>query len=258
MEQFSPQDLAEVFRALQAAGWDAVLVGGQAVNIWACHFERDVPAWRQLRPYTSRDLDYHGGLAEARLAMRVLHAEGQLNTGSDPSPNAGVLKVSLADGRSLLVDILTGVFGLSAAEVQRTAVAWSGSGELGGLSLRVIHPLLLLEGKAASLRGLPQAGRQDARHLRIMALVLRRWFEAQLQDPRVVLRAVERLAACTSSPDGLHAFAQDIDLTDALPLDEMRDAHGFAAFFEKRLPQLQAGIARKRERHLQALEGSDT
>ena len=98
MEQFAPDELAEVFRALQEAGWDAVLVGGQAVNIWACHFERDVPAWRQLRPYTSRDLDYHGGLAEARLAMRVLHAQGQLNTGSDPGPNAGALKVSLADG----------------------------------------------------------------------------------------------------------------------------------------------------------------
>ena len=258
MELFAPHELVEVFRALQEAGWDAVLVGGQAVNIWACHFERDLPAWRQLRPYTSRDLDYHGGLAEARLAMRVLRAEGQLNTGSDPSPNAGVLKVALADGRSLLVDILTGVFGLSAAEVERTAVAWSGSGALRGLSLRVIHPLLLLEGKTASLRGLPQADRQDARHLRIMVLVLRQWLEGQLQDPRVVFRAVERLAACAASPDGLHAFAQGIDLTGSLPLDEMRAAHGFAAFFEKRLPQLLAGIATRRERHLQALDGQDS
>ena len=112
MHGFAVEELTSVFRTLQAAGWDAVLVGGQAVNVWACRYEQDGRAWRELRPYTSRDLDYHGGLAEARLAMRVLAARGHLNTGSDPSPNAGVLKVSLPDGHELLVDILTGVFGL--------------------------------------------------------------------------------------------------------------------------------------------------
>ena len=122
MQGFTPEELAAVFRSLQAAEWDAILIGGQAVNLWACHYESDQPAWRELRPYTSRDLDYHGGLAEARRAMRVLGAQGQLNTAGDPTPNAGVLKLTLPDGRVLVVDILTGVFGLSAAEVERTAV----------------------------------------------------------------------------------------------------------------------------------------
>ena len=136
MQGFAVEELAAVFRGLQTAGWDAVLVGGQAVNVWACRYEQDLVAWRELRPFTSRDLDYYGGLAEARLAMRVLGGARALNTGSDPSPNAGVLKVSLPDGRELLVDILTGVFGLSAAEVERTAVNWSGTGALSGLNLR--------------------------------------------------------------------------------------------------------------------------
>jgi hypothetical protein len=253
MPGFAVEELESVFRALQAAGWDAVLVGGQAVNVWACRYEQDVPSWRALRPYTSRDLDYHGGLAEARLAMRVLGARGRLNPGSDPSPNAGVLQISLPDGRELLVDILTGVFGLSAAEVERTAVAWSGTGALSGLILRVVHPLLLLEGKAAALRGLPQADRQDAKHLRMLVLIVRQWLREQLADPRKVFRAVERLAVGAASPDGLHAFAQGIDLTQALPLDDMRSVTGFAAFFQKRWPQLTEKIARKRERHLEAL-----
>ena len=69
MQGFAVEEPVSVFRALQAAGWDAVLVGGQAVNVWACRYEQDSPAWHELRPYTSRDLDYHGGLADARLAM---------------------------------------------------------------------------------------------------------------------------------------------------------------------------------------------
>ena len=254
MQGFVPEELATVFRSLQTAEWDAVLVGGQAVNVWACHYDRDLPALCDLRPYASRDLDYHGGLAEARLAMRLLGARGTLNTGGDPSPNAGVLTLTLPDGRDLLVDILTGVFGLSAAEVERTAVALAGQGALAGLTLRVIHPLLLLEGKVAALRGLPQADRQDAKHLRILVLVVRAWLREQLTDPHVVFRAVERLASCATSPDGVHAFAQGIDLTEAVPWDEMRATAGFAPFFKQRLPQLMAKITRKRQRHLEALK----
>jgi hypothetical protein len=254
MEGFTVQELASVFRSLQAGGWDAVLVGGQAVNVWACRYEQDSDAWHALRPYTSRDLDYHGGLADARFAMRALHARGRLNTGSDPSPNAGVLQVSLPDGRELLVDILTGVYGLSAAEIERTAITWSGSGALSGLTLRVIHPLLLMEAKTAALRGLPQGGRQDAKHLQMLTLIVRQWLREQLADPRAAFRAVERLAMCAASPDGLHAFGQGVDLLQSLPLADMRDAAEFAIFFERRWPQLTDKITQKRDRHLRALE----
>jgi hypothetical protein len=51
----------------------------------------------------------------------------------------------------------------------------------------------------------------------------------------------------------LQAFAQGIDLTQAVPLEEMSAERGFAAFFQQRWPQLTEKIARKRERHLQAL-----
>jgi hypothetical protein len=251
---FAPQELAGVFRALQDAGWEAVLVGGQAVNVWACHYARGDARWDALRPYTSQDLDYHGGLAEARLAMRVLNAQGELNTGADPSPNAGALTVRLEDGRQLIVDILTGVYGVSAAEVERTAVAWSGTGSLAEINLRVIHPLLLLEAKVAAWRGLPQAGRQDAKHARILVLVVREWLREQLGNPRIVFRAVERLAACAATPDGVHAFAEGVDLMQALPLEEMQASEGFAAFFQQRLPQLMGVITRKRERHQSAMK----
>ena len=83
--------------------------------------------------------------------------------------------------------------------------------------------------------------------------MVRQWLREQLVDPRKVFRAVERLAMCMASPDGLHAFVQGIDLAQALPLDDMRAAPGFAAFSQQRWPQLTEKITRKRERHLQAL-----
>jgi hypothetical protein len=152
---------------------------------------------------------------------------------------------------------LTSVYGVSSTELEQTAVTFSGSGLLSGLTWRVIHPLLLLEGKAASLRGLPQAGRQDAKHLRVLILVVHEWIREQLDKPRPVYQAVERLATGAAGPDHLHAFAQGIDLMQAIPLDEMRAAGKFTAFFNKRLPQLLEKIARKRERHLDALRDED-
>jgi hypothetical protein len=95
MEGFTLDELAAVFRKLQDAEWDSILVGGQAVNIWACHYEKDDADWSQFRPYTSRDLDYHGGLAEARLAMKILGARGKLNTDFEPGPNAARLGFGL-------------------------------------------------------------------------------------------------------------------------------------------------------------------
>lgn len=117
---------------------------------------------------------------------------------------------------------------------------------------------LLLEGKVASLRGLPQAQRQDAKHLRILLLVVREWLREQLGDPRAVFRAVERLASCAASPDGVHAFAQGIDLMQAAPWDDMRAAAGFTAFFQQRLPQLVEQVERKRRLHLEALQSRDS
>lgn len=256
MSGFSLDDLVTVFGKLQEAGWDAILVGGQAVNVWANQFQRDSASWSALQPYTSRDLDYHGGLAEARRAMQILGARGKLNTSMEPSPNAGLLTVSLPDGQVLLVDILTGVFGLSAAEVERTAVRLSGIGPLAGLTLRVIHPLLLLECKAASLRGLNQSDRQDAKHLRILILVIHEWLTEQLSQPRSVFRSIERLGACALSPDGLQAFVNGIDVLQAIPLDAMREQADFATFLQQRWPQLQERINDKRRRHLEAIQES--
>lgn len=254
MPGFTPEDLAGVFSALEAAGWDAVLVGGQAVNLWAHHYGTDLPAWRALQPYTSRDLDYHGGLAEARLAMRVLRARGRLNTAHEPAPNAAVLTVSMPDGQELIVDILTGVFGVSAAEIDRTSVDLSGSGALRGLKLRVIHPLLLMEGKVASLCGLDQVHRQDSKHLKLLTLVFQEWVRERLDDPRAVLRAVERLAACAASPDGVSTFARGIDLMQAVPWEDLRGSQAYAEFFQRRLPQLMERTTIRRQRYLDVSE----
>ena len=43
----TPENLKEVFTALKAAGLDAVVVGGQAVNLWAVKYSTRLPELKQ-------------------------------------------------------------------------------------------------------------------------------------------------------------------------------------------------------------------
>ena len=156
--EFPTEDLQTVFSRLAAEKWQAIIIGRQAVNLWAMKFAERLPELSRYRPYTSRDLDFYGGRVEAKRLLAILGGRGKLNDGTDPSPNAAVIEIVLDDHRGLVIDVLTGVFGVSSSELIRTAVAWIPRESGIDSELSVIHPLLLLESKLACLRGLSQQG----------------------------------------------------------------------------------------------------
>ncbi|GAA6618569.1 hypothetical protein [Scytonema sp. NUACC26] len=61
----TPVDLHDVFVILQARLLDAIVVGGQAVNLWAYQFQSRCPQLQEFLPFASEDLDFYGGRVEA-------------------------------------------------------------------------------------------------------------------------------------------------------------------------------------------------
>ena len=244
--EFSIEDLQSIFGRLAAEKWRAIIVGGQAVNLWAMKFEGRHLSLKAYRPYTSRDLDFYGGRVEAKRLLAILGGRGKLNDGTDPSPNAAVLEVLIEGRGGLVIDVLTGVFGVSSSELSRTAVAWTPRESGIDCELSVMHPLLLLESKLACLRGLSQQGRQDQKHCQMMLLVIHAWLADQSSQPRSVFKAVERITALMQTSDGLHADALGMDLWDSIPLEQWKCDVNYALFFEKRLPQLREEIEQRR------------
>ncbi|PSB43221.1 hypothetical protein C7B80_24880 [Cyanosarcina cf. burmensis CCALA 770] len=54
--KLTPEDLRSIFLDLQSASLDAVVVGGQAVNLWATKYCDRSPQLKELLPFASEDL----------------------------------------------------------------------------------------------------------------------------------------------------------------------------------------------------------
>ena len=142
------------------------LFGGQAVNFWADYFDRKGEAkdLHSLRPFTSKDCDIwvsHWAWAEiqktesSRLVQGLSPADGQL----------GILTLQQAPLR--VVDLLSGVYGIRQEELARLcerAPVFNG--------IKVMDPIYLFRSKCHCLLGLDQSDRQDARHVRMLSLIL--------------------------------------------------------------------------------------
>jgi hypothetical protein len=253
MSPLSPEALSQLLQRLQAAGVDLIVVGGQAINLWALQYYQPLPEWDELQPYTSVDLDFYGGRLEAAQCAAALAGQLTLARDFDPSPNAGVVQVNWGD-RPFRIDILASVYGLADAEIANTALPFVGTAALEGIRLNVLHPLLCLEGKLKCLRGLDQTTRQDEKHVRLSLLIMHEFLLAQLmtQPPRSLLNLIERMIDNFGTDAGLHAwYRYGISLEAAIPITALQtkpDAQ-FHSFLERRWPQVIEQISLKRSRY---------
>jgi hypothetical protein len=90
---FTPENLISLFQAIDLEELDLILVGGQAINIWASYYTDRVPALTEYLPFASADLDFYGRKIEAIACQKILGGTINLNRDFDPSPNTGVLIV---------------------------------------------------------------------------------------------------------------------------------------------------------------------
>jgi hypothetical protein len=235
---------------------DCIVIGGQAVNIWCEHYARGdyVPAaqWDELKPFTSLDLDLLGSSVEAEEAgveLQASRVEIADPFAKSDSPICGFVEAAVG-GRELGIHFLYRIAGVGRDEVERTAV----SIEARGTKVRVMHPLLCLEGRVETLlRRIGEGGHQDQLHLKRGILVVRALLAEQLarEGAKKFSSGAERVFRLARSYDGL-LLAQKcgVKLEEAIPIEVAR-AHsdeGVARFCDKRWPQMLEILESKRAR----------
>ena len=228
------------FAPMLATAKPLLLVGGQAINLWALYYQERTIG---LTPFVSRDADVLGDRETLKALGKLAGAKPQFFPLRPPSNEVGVVITKDASGQSLLIEVLRSVHGVSNEELSEPVYTMA-IGE-GSVHVQVPGPIALLKAKIANLADLAQTGRQDSRHVVILARLLPAYLEdlqkaasERRMEERKLIGFLEQLLTVATSKNGQKAFAQ-------LKLDAQALFVGLEA---RKLPKLQAFIEKRLSR----------
>ena len=245
-------DVQQVLAQLGDLGATLVLVGGQALNVWAETYVKEEPALSRQAPFTSKDIDFQGDHQAARVCADRLNGTSYLGTLDDHSVNTGVVVYVDHRGDKRKIDFIESPLGLKADEVRRLAIPFDvldPNGQPTGTRFLVLHPVHCLESRVYNTTVLPDHDRpKDLAQLRASILVARHFLKHLLVQglTRDVHRLNERIFCfCLNNLRGREVVARfGIDPFEAVLVDDR-----LGKFVTERYPrmrdQLQAMRARR-------------
>jgi len=147
-----------------------ILVGGQAVNLWAEHYGSAIPALDPLRPFMSKDADIFGDRAMAeRLAKAT---QWRLTCYNEPRTIAVAMLAKEIPGKEpLLIEVINSVNGLTPGDLADPDLLELRPGQV----YRVPSPIILLKAKLANVAQIDQSRRQDVRHVQMLVPCVREY-----------------------------------------------------------------------------------
>lgn len=228
----------EDFARLLATQEPVLLVGGQAVNLWALYYEARTA---EMAPFVSRDVDVLGDRETLEALGKLARTRPQIFPIRPPTNEVGVVIAKDTNGLPLLIEVLRYVHGVSNEELRDPVYTMA----LGKTHVRVPGPIALLQAKTANVADIAQTGRQDARHVVILARLMPAYF-IDLQtaavenrmDERKLIEFLERLLAVVTTKSARKVFEQ-LRLDARQLFNELGNEKlaKLASFLEKRLPR---------------------
>ncbi len=98
-----------------------VLVGGQAVAIWASKLE-DRIADTLVEAVASRDIDLLGSSSDLRHSAKLLGARVRVAKWEDRTPLTGVAIFLDSEGHERRLDVMASIYGMNSDDIRRTAI----------------------------------------------------------------------------------------------------------------------------------------
>jgi len=245
---FQPSDLPKFFHALQKATQPAILVGGQSLTFWVDYFKIPVP--KSDTPYLTQDADVLATKHDARIVAAELNGTLYIPKPDDHTPNTAIVTYKTPDGRTLFVDFMGTLIGLTNEEIRKTAVELEHP-KYG--FIRILHPTLVLKSRIANLHHLQtKRDTNGIEQARLAIRVANAFFEnyvslglAGKNPNRYLIDRVKWLDKLANSDAGMFVFAQwEIDVLEAAPLNLITDEK----FHTEHWPRLEARIRTKRNR----------
>ena len=245
---FQPSDLPKFFHALQKATQPAILVGGQSLTFWVDYFKIPVPP--SDTPYLTQDADVLATKHDARIVATELQGILRIPEPDDHTPNTAIVTYKTPDGRTLFIDFMGTLIGLTNEEIRKLAVELEHP-DYG--FIRILHPTLVLKSRIVNLHRL--SSKRDTNGIeqaRLAVLVAKAFFEnyvasgfAGKNPDRYLIDRVVWLEKLALSDAGMFVFMQwEIDVMGAAPIEIITNKK----FHAEHWPRLNARVQSKRDR----------
>lgn len=239
----APLDPDEVRNILRICSPRGLLVGGQALAFWADHLQVERPM--ALDSGVTADADFIGDSVLAKDLARHLGWQIWIPSLDDATPQTGKVTRRTKNGLVKQVDFLSGVVGLTTKDIARRAIEL----EIPGVgTLRVIHPVDVLDSRIQNLHALPEKRTAQGVAQGGLAIdVARAFLREQIahRDERAGLKLLERIADIAIDIAAVRVYLlYGIDPLKAVPLEDFRTSR---ALHKVRWPQIVAEVDDKRE-----------
>jgi hypothetical protein len=232
-----PRPLTD-FASILATKEPVLLVGGQAVNVWALYYESRTA---ELAPFVSRDVDVLGDRDTLTALAKVAGTKPQFFPLRPPTNEVGVVIAKDPNGLPLLIEVLRYVHGVDNEDLRAPVYTVA----VGETRVQVPGPIALLQAKLANVADSAQAGRQDGRHVAILFRLLPAYLddlqktviEGRMEEGKF-LEFLERLLAIVSEKKSAKIIT-DMQLDSRVLFAELGDKRlsKLNSFLRKRLPR---------------------
>ena len=226
---------------LLAIAQDAVLVGGQAVAVWASFFNVSVPPG--LGAYVTKDSDFLGDRADVTRMAGYTRGAALFPHRRVLTALVGQVKINLSEDAYLNIDVLHRIVGFDDSNgIRRRAQEV----ELGRARFKAMHPLDCLRSRLENLHKI--AEKRDtagAAQAELAARVVGRYLETMLEagKERLALKAIEGVAKLAFGAAGRFVFRDfGVDVLDAVPVKRITNRK----FLDARWPQIRAQAREQR------------
>lgn len=222
------EDLVRVCRALE--NQDTILVGGQALVVWAEVYRQTISQHGNTGPVTSRDLDFFGFKEAASALADNLDAKLLLPGFDDHSPSTALVEITF-EHQEMTIDFLGSILGVSDRELKDggliVSLDYQDGHERKSLEITLLHPQLCLQSRVANILhpGLGRRSDMSFRQLQVAVYVLRAFLLekiAQEDTRREVHRTLKMLWSYLRSDE----FGKKVHLLSELvfePLEILKE-----------------------------------
>ena len=170
-----------------------ILIGGQAINIWATLLEGQDPELDDLGPLTSADVDFFRNKDAQKALMNGLQS-GQLilPTGDDSTPNAAVVTGYIGD-KKVVIDFMAAIKGVKDEALLKKSITIADSEDPNSVSITLMHPIDCLRSRLANINDLGRVSEHSINQAAASVRILDVYIENAISDSETTHQALDCL-----------------------------------------------------------------